>query len=86
LLAESPLIRDSSNQQNLARSIAELSEGAGQVQRGVPGRSSQSLAKGPERRLLEETSASTEEINAMARKNWTARVPPEFVAQSAESC
>jgi methyl-accepting chemotaxis protein/methyl-accepting chemotaxis protein-1 (serine sensor receptor) len=71
----------------LLRSIAELSEGAGQVASAasqVSG-SSQSLAKGSSEQAasLEETSASTEEINAMARKNSDgSRSAAEFVAQS----
>ena len=59
--------------QTLLRTIADLSEGAGQVASAASqvSASSQSLAKGSSEQAasLEETSASTEEINAMARKN-----------------
>jgi methyl-accepting chemotaxis protein len=57
----------------LLRTIADLSEGAGQVASAASqvSASSQSLAKGSSEQAasLEETSASTEEINAMAQKN-----------------
>jgi len=71
----------------LTRSIAELSEGSGQVASAASqiSASSQSLAKGSSEQAasLEETSASTEEINAMARKNSDgSRSAAEFVAQS----
>lgn len=58
---------------SLRKSIAELSEGAGQVASAATqiSSSSQSLAQGASEQAasLEETSSSSEEINSMARKN-----------------
>jgi len=73
--------------QTLLRTIADLSEGAGQVASAASqvSASSQSLAKGSSEQAasLEETSASTEEINAMARKNSDgSRSAAEVVTQS----